>query len=104
MSENKAVQKRLVSFLKKRDPALPDKEIADILNSLKRFVNLTKKIYTEPQAQVSFRDKKVGNKIQKDRIFTTDVQELVKVMDKHIEPLEKVMRKFHKSVTKKKHE
>ncbi len=94
-----SAQKKLTSFLKRRDPKLTEKDIAITLTGVKRFVNLARKIYTEPQAQVTYKDRKIGKKTQKDRIFTTDMKELTKVMKKPAEPIEEVFRKFHKSVT-----
>lgn len=104
MINNTPAQKKLISYLKKRDPSLTDKEIPTLLNSIKRFVNLTRKIYTEPQARVTYKDRKVGGKIKKDRIFNTDLNELSKVMGKKPEPINNVMQKFHKAVTKGKYD
>ena len=104
MAEYTPAQKKLISYLKKRDPNLSDKEIPSLLNSFKRFVNLAIKIYTEPQARVTYKDRKKGEKIKKDRIFNTDMGELSKVMDKKLEPIEKVFQKFNKSVTKGKYD
>lgn len=97
-------QKKLFTYLLKRNPNLSQKEIPSVLNSIKRFVNLARKIYTEPQAQVTYEDRKIGTKIQKTRIFNTDIKELSKVMDTKAEPIEEVFRKFHKSVTRRKND
>lgn len=97
-------QKRLIAYLLKRNPNLSQKEIPNVLNSIRRFVNLTRKIYTEPQARVTYEDQKNEGKVKKRRIFNTDIKELTKVMNQKAEPIEKVFRKFHKSVTKSKYD
>jgi hypothetical protein len=104
MDKSTPAQRKLISFLSKRNPSLSKKEIYRVLNSLKRFVILTAKIYTEPQARITYKDRVVGNKISKDRIFTTNMRELTKVMEKPSEPIKKVFTKFHKEVTKNKYD
>lgn len=101
MADYTKAQEKLIAFLKKKDPTLNEKEISGILNSFKRFVNLTRRIYTEPQAIISYKDRKTEKEIVKDRIITTDIEELKKVLstEKQSETIIEVMRRFNKSVT-----
>lgn len=104
MADTTPAQRKLIAYLKKRDPKLSEKEIQSLLSDFKRFVNVTWRIYKEPQARVSYRDRMIDEKVVKDRIFTTNMEEVSKVMDGKAQPLEEVLRKFHKSVTKGKDE
>ena len=104
MADTTPAQRKLITYLKKREPKLSEKDIQSLLGDFKRFVNLTWKIYKEPQARVSYRDKVVEGKVVKDRIFTTNMEEISKVMEGKVQPFEEVMRKFHKSVSKGKNE
>jgi len=104
MADTTPTQRKLIAYLKKRDPKLSEKEILSLLGDFKRFVDVTWRIYKEPQARVSFRDRIVDEKVVKDRIFTTNMEEISKVMVSKVQPLEEVLRKFNKSVTKDKDE
>lgn len=97
-------QRKLISYLRKRDPKLKEKELLKVLNNIKRFVNLARKIYTEPQAKVVYKDRKVGEKIVKDRIFNTTQEELEKTREKPSETFVELVRKTHKKMTKGKYE
>ena len=96
-------QKKLITHLLKRDSSLNEKTIIPVLNSIKRFVTLVQRIYTQPQAQISYKVRKVGNKTEKIRLIKTDYTELMKVVDKQSSLME-AFSKFNKAVTKSKHE
>lgn len=95
-------KKQLVMFLKKTILTISEYEINSVLYDIQRFVNLSRKIYTEPQANISYQDVKVGNKILKKRIFKTSIEEFAKVVDnnKHSESISDVASKFIMEVTK----
>lgn len=101
-----SAQKKLISFLRKRDSHLNETDILQLLSGIKRFVNVVQKIYTEPQATITIKDKKEGNKTVHQRIISADLEEFKKVFDKNKTEQEAftVMRKFHKSVTKDKYD
>lgn len=97
---------KLVSYLRRKQANLVDKEISDILHSIKRFVRVTHKIYKEPQAIVSYQQTKgaSGKNVLK-RIYDTNLDEIVKVKEKNQERLSvDDFRKLHKSVTKTKYD
>jgi hypothetical protein len=97
---------KLVSYLRKKQTNLTDKEISDILHSIKRFVRVTHKIYKEPQAIVSYQHIKGadGKKMLK-RVYDTSLDETLKVKDKDQMGLSiDDFRKLHKSVTKTKYD
>jgi hypothetical protein len=83
--------KKLISYLMKRDPRLNERDVPHVLNSIKRFVDVVKKIYTEPQAQLFYKDLKIDGKTVRQRIIKTDFEELKKVVDNKTSqyPLEK---------------
>jgi len=99
-----SVKKRLISYLKKRQPEIKDKDLPYLLNDIQRFVKVVQKIYIEPQAQISFKDISMGNEKIKHRIINTDFIEFLKVADKNKQkqPLKELFKKFNKAVTKKK--
>lgn len=100
------IQKKFISYLKKRDPKMSDEETLEVLSGLTRFVKVVQKIYTEPQAQFSIKEKKVGNKTIKQQIITSDYEQLLKVRDKSKkkESLIGLIKKFNKAVTKDKYD
>jgi len=100
---NSPAKKKLISYLLKRNPNLSEKDISTILTGIKRFVDLTRKIYTEPQAHVSYKDRKVGKKIKKIRVLDTKMEELAKIIDKPM-PIREAMDKFSQSIKSTKHE
>jgi len=106
MDNPTTAQKKFVSYLKKRDPSVTDKDIPHLLSSFKRFVKVVQKIYTEPQAQVTIKDFKENGKNVRKKVFTTDIKELKKVFDKKEGPhdLLEVMRKLDKSLNKDKYD
>lgn len=70
------------------------------MNGIKRFVNLTRKIYTEPQAIVVYKDTIERGKTIKKRIFNVDLKELAKIKKNkgdHIN--ENTLRELHNSLT-----
>jgi hypothetical protein len=103
--KNKAVstsQQKLINYFYKKDPKLTEKDITALLSDTKRFVNLVKKMRTEPQARVVYKDRKVDGKIIKDKIFNTDLEELQKVLEPNEILSMKSFRKLHESLAKKK--
>lgn len=102
-NEQTRAQKKLIAHLLKRDPSLNEKTVVPVLNSIRRFVTVVHKIYTEPQAQISYKVRKVGNKTEKIRLIKTDLPELLKVVDKQ-SSLTEAFRKFKKAVAKDKNE
>lgn len=103
--DNSPAQKKLINHLLKRDPKLTEKELSSLLSSIKRFVKVVQKIYTEPQAQITIKDFKENGKVVRKRIINTDLEEFKKVFDrnKQKQDLAETFRKFHKSVTKDKY-
>jgi len=95
-------KEKLIIKIKKRNPNFSEKDVLSILNGIKRFVDLTRKIYTEPQARITYKDVRVKGKIVKDPTYHTDIEEVAKVMEKPAEPIREVMKKFYKSVKKQK--
>lgn len=73
---------KFINYLRSRHP-LSDKEIPEILSSVKRLTSVVQKIINEPQAQISYPVTiKEGKQIKK-RLVKTDVTELTKVADKN---------------------
>ncbi len=94
-------RKRIVEYLKRRDSSLLDGEVATILDDIKRFVNLTRRIYTEPQAKVTYEDVLLDGKVKTIRTFNTDLNELKKIKkSSKQEPIKNVMERFRESVMK----
>jgi len=95
------VTKKLLNIIKKKYPGASDDEIPKILSELKRFVRVTHKIATEPQAQIYYKEKKVKGKMQKHKITETGIGEFKKVMRGNKKmPLGKAFGKFSKIVNK----
>ncbi|MFA6518242.1 MAG: hypothetical protein WCV93_01160 [Candidatus Shapirobacteria bacterium] len=101
MDNNTPAQKRFVSYLRKRDPGLSETDIAKLLGDMKRFVKVIKKVYTEPQARIYYRERLVGEKIHKDRVVETDLQEVMKLVDRSVNKPKDLLllgRKLYKAV------
>lgn len=103
MTDNTSSQKKLRAYLKKQSPDLSDKDLSLLMNDVRRFVILTTKIYTEPQAQVTYQDRNIGGKIIKDRVFNTNPEELLKLTKKGQPISIETFREFTAHVTKNKH-
>lgn len=97
MDNTSKAQKKFGTHLMKRDPKLSEKDIPPLLNSFKRFVKVVQKIYTEPQAQITIKNKQ--------RIITTDLEEFRKVIIKGKGPqsFSETFDKLNKAVTKDKY-
>lgn len=95
-------KKQIITYLKRRCPEIEDKSIPSLLNDIRRFVTVVQKIYTEPQAQIRYKEKKVRGKIEKYRVFDTDYEELLKVRGKNEKtiPLTEAVKRLQKSVIK----
>lgn len=104
MASDTPAKKKLINHLLKRNPNLTEKELNSLVISIKRFVRVVQKIYTEPQAQVTIRDRNVNGKIVKDQIYNTTLEELEKVREKPSETFIELIRKTHKKVTRKKYD
>lgn len=72
-------KKRLISYLLKRDPTLTEIDITSQLIGINRFVKIVQKIYTEPQATISFKEFEVDGKKVKKRLIETTLEELSKL-------------------------
>lgn len=97
-------QRKLVNFLYKRDPSLREKDVIPLLNNIKRFVNLARKIYTEPQATFLYnKNLRIEKKYKKfDLVIKTDIKEIGKVLGKNKSaPLSSTLKTFMKEVSKK---
>ena len=105
MSSISKAQQKFVAFLKKKDPNLTDKDVYSLLDGFKRFVKVVHKIYTEPQAQFTIKERKIGGKTIKNKVITADFAELKKVFDKAKKKhnIVEVFQKFEKAVTKDKY-
>lgn len=103
MTKQTPAQKKLSTYLINQYPEVKKKDIPILLNDIKRFVSVVHKIYTEPQAKVNYRDKKVNGKNVKNRIFNTTMKEVMKVAnkDKKAQPLTKTLFKFTTEVGKR---
>ena len=102
VDKDSPIKRKFAFYLKKRFPNLKDKDLPYILSDIQRFVKVVQKIYTEPQAQVSYKDIVVNGKKVKQRIFTTDLKEVMKVTEKEkqVHPLLTTLSKFTKEVSK----
>ena len=96
--------KKLISYILKRDPKLTDRELGLLMNNIRRFVTVVQKIYTEPQAKIQIFERKIGNKKYKQRVISTDLNELKKVIDKSkpTQSLREVFRSLNKAILKDK--
>lgn len=93
-------EKQLLKLIKKRLPDISEREQSDVLSDLKKFVLVTHRIVTEPQAQIKYKTKKIKGKPVKHKIITTDLEEFKKIMDKPKMPLKKAFKKFSKTLEK----
>lgn len=92
-------RQRLISHLKKRDPKLTDDDASQVVSSLKRFVILVQKLYTQPQAELLYKDRKVDGKKIRVLTINTNIDELAKVTNGPT-PIQVAMNKLMKAVTK----
>ncbi len=104
MNNDTPAKRKLLSYLKKHHPSIVDSEIPLLLHNIERFVLVIQKIYTEPQAKISFKEvKENGIKIKK-RFIETNIEELKKVKRKPNEPItSKTIREFTEKVSKVKY-
>ena len=101
MSNQTPAQKKFATYLRKRDPTLSETDIAKLLGDMKRFVRVIKKVYIEPQARIYYKERLVNKKIHKDRVVETDLQEVMKLVDRSVnEPKDLLLlgRKLYKAV------
>lgn len=97
--DNSPAQKKLINHLLKRDPKLTEKELSSLLSSIKRFVTVVQKIYTEPQAKIYLKDVVENGKKVKKRFVETNIEELLKVKRDAGEPVtEKTFRELTEKV------
>jgi hypothetical protein len=96
-------KKKLITYLKQQHPNVEDNDIPPLLSDIKRFVTVVQKIYTEPQAQIKFKEKKVNGKIVKYKVVETDIEEFGKVRGKNETkiPIIEAIHRFNKAVNKK---
>ncbi len=94
-------QKQLIRHLKNKDSKLTDNDISEVISGLRRFVVLAQKIYTQPQAQFSYKNLKIPFTKQSVKTFVvkTTMDELDKVKNPD-ESMKSVFKKFVHEVTK----
>lgn len=80
-------KKKLISYIKTYHTEVKDSDLPLLLNNIQRFVSVIHKIYTEPQAKISFKEvKENGIKVKK-RFVETNIEELMKVKRDAGEPI-----------------
>lgn len=100
-SPDTPAKKKLVKYLLRRDSSLNENSVEPILSDLARFVKVVHKIYTEPQAQISYKTK---DEIDW-RYIRMDYEELKKVWDKNPSlSFQEAIKLFNKIVTKDQHD
>lgn len=100
MNNDTSAKKKLVAYLKKQHPDVEDNDIPLLLNSVKRFVSVIHKIYTEPQAKISIKEVTEDGKRVKKRFIDTNIEELLKVKRNTDEPITgKTFRELTEQVT-----
>jgi len=103
MTTDTPAKKKLISYLKKQHPEVEDKDIPRLLSDIRRFVTVVQRIYTEPQFQIRYKEKKKNGKITKYRIVDTDIEEFGKVRGNNEPkiPLTEAIHRFNKIIDKK---
>ena len=93
-------QNKLVTYLIKRDPKLKKDDLISLLSSIKRFVTVVQKIYTEPQARMYYKEVDENGKKVKKRYIDTNIEELLKVKRAPKEPITiKTFRELTQKIT-----
>jgi hypothetical protein len=101
VDNNTSAKRKLVSYIRENNPNIANESLSDLINGIERFVNVVQKIYIEPQANIKIIEKKIGKKITRKRVITTDLNELKKIIiDKPIKSFREVFDAFNKSVLK----
>ncbi len=105
MNKDSVAERKLTSYLLRKDPKLTERDLSSLLNDFRRFVKVVHKIYTEPQAQFQIVEKEIKGKVTKLRVINTDIKELKKVLNKDEKSLsiEETFKRFNKAVTKDKY-
>ena len=109
LDNNSPTKKKLIAQFRKRDPTLTDEEISRLLNSTRRFVDLVRKIRSEPQIQIRYKQKalprinKGKRKKQNLRIIDTHIEDIGKILDKPATPISEAFKKLSRFVDKKQH-
>lgn len=98
-------QKKLLTYLvEKRKMKIDKDEVIPILDSIRRFVMVVHKIYTEPQATIFYKEFKEDGKKIKKRVITTTLEEIDKVKTDPNEPITiKTIRDTYQQITKSKY-
>lgn len=104
-NSDSTTKKKLIAQFRKRDPTLTDEEISRLLNSTRRLVNLVRRMRSEPQVQIRYKQRKLrGVKKKLDlRIIDTHIEELGKILDKPALPISAAFKKLSSFVDKKQH-
>lgn len=103
LGKNTPTKKRLLGKIDRYCPGLNEKEKADLLIDIKKFVKVVQKMRTEPQFQISYREFEIkGEKVQY-RISETDLEEFAKVLDKPQNDIIKALDKLTEFVPKKRY-
>jgi hypothetical protein len=93
-------KKALINNILKRDPNIGEKELSILLRDIKRFASIVQKIYTEPQAQIKYKEVVKNGKKVKNRYIETNIEELGKLNRGTNEPITvKTFREFTQIIT-----
>lgn len=103
LGKNTPTKKRLLGKIDRYCPGLNEKETADLLIGIKKFVKVVQRMRTEPQFLITYKDIEENGKIEKYRIIETDLEELAKVLDRPQDSILLAMRKLSKFVPKAKY-
>lgn len=84
---------KFIQYLRRLSP-IDDKEIPEILDSVKRLVRVVQKIIVEPQAQITYPERKEKGKTIKTRLIKTDISELAKTFKGNKTSLKPALKDF----------
>lgn len=106
VSKDSPIKKRLIRQIQQRYK-VPDSEIPQAISDLKRFVNVSHRIMTEPQVQIQYKNIKLKDqlgrktKVEKEiRIINTTIQEIAKITEGKPTSLKEVHKKLLKFTSK----
>lgn len=106
MNTDSQIKKRLIKQIQKRYN-VSNSEIPHILGSIKRFVNVSHRIMTEPQVQLQYKTIKLTdrsgsktNHTEKVRIINTTMEELIKIENDKPTPIKEFYGKVKKFTSK----
>jgi len=82
MSENSYAKRRLEKTIKAKYPKISATELNEVMGDIRKFVSVSQKIISEPQATFSYKTKTVKGKKHKIRNIQTDIVEVGKILRK----------------------